>query len=61
MYYEGAREPGGALVRLEEARLGSRWVTTREALGRFMTALTPKLDGCLAAPTPLRAAPATRQ
>jgi hypothetical protein len=37
----GARSPDGRLVRLEAARLGNRWVSTREAIARFMVALTP--------------------
>jgi hypothetical protein len=40
----GARSPDGRIVRLEGARLGSRWVTSREALQRFSEALTPRLD-----------------
>src|SRR5262245_22295980 len=39
---KGARGPGGQQVRLEAARLGHRWVSTREALARFMAALTPR-------------------
>jgi len=31
-------------VRLEAARIGSRWLTSREALQRFADALTPRLD-----------------
>jgi hypothetical protein len=37
----GARGPGGERIRLEAARLGGRWVTSREALQRFAEALTP--------------------
>jgi hypothetical protein len=40
----GARGPSGERVRLEALRLGGRWVTSREALQRFATALTPRLD-----------------
>src|SRR4051794_26611698 len=34
---EGAKAPGGAVVRLEVARCGCRWVTTRAALTRFLS------------------------
>jgi hypothetical protein len=35
----GCQTPAGP-VRLEAVRLGSRWITTREAIGRFMRRLT---------------------
>jgi hypothetical protein len=38
----GVRRPGGRRVRLEAVRLGGRWVTSREAIGRFVAALTPE-------------------
>jgi hypothetical protein len=41
---DGATAPDGSRVRLEAVRLGGRWMTTREALSRFATALTPRLD-----------------
>ncbi len=37
-----ARNPAGEIVRLEAVRLGSRWMTSREALQRFAEQLTPK-------------------
>jgi hypothetical protein len=40
----GAKSPTGELVKLEASRLGARWVTSREAIQRFMLALTPRLD-----------------
>jgi hypothetical protein len=40
----GAPGPDGQLVRLDAVRLGSRWVTSRQALQRFAEALTPRLD-----------------
>jgi hypothetical protein len=46
---KGAPGPNGERVKLEALRLGSRWVTSREALQRFAEALTPSLD----APTAL--------
>jgi hypothetical protein len=42
---EGTRGPSGETVRLEAVRLGSRWMTSREALQRFADRLTPRLDG----------------
>jgi hypothetical protein len=39
----GCTGPGGETVRLEGQRLGSRWVTSQEAIQRFMAALTPHL------------------
>jgi hypothetical protein len=38
----GAKAPDGTRVRLEAARLGSRWVTSKEALQRFAERLTPR-------------------
>jgi hypothetical protein len=46
----GARGPDGELVRLESLRIGSRWVTSREAIQRFAEALTPEI----ATPAPAR-------
>jgi hypothetical protein len=40
----GARNPAGEIVRLEAIRLGSRCMTSREALQRFAEALTPRRD-----------------
>jgi hypothetical protein len=44
----GAKSPSGQLVRLEAARLGSRWVTSRAALQRFAEKLTPVLNDATA-------------
>jgi hypothetical protein len=38
---KGSKAPDGTLVRLEAARLGGRWLTSREALQRFSARLTP--------------------
>jgi hypothetical protein len=35
--------PDGTRVRLEAVRLGSRWMTSREALQRFAEQLTPRV------------------
>jgi hypothetical protein len=40
---EGAPGPDGRRVRLEAVRIGGRWLTSAEALGRFAAALTPRL------------------
>src|SRR6516164_8910058 len=41
----GAKAPDGTIVRLEGCRVGSRWLTSREALLRFSQRLTPSLGG----------------
>ena len=42
---KGSKAPDGSMVKLEAARLGGRWLTSREALHRFSERLTPRLDG----------------
>jgi Protein of unknown function (DUF1580) len=37
---DGAETPSGEKVRLEGVRLGGRWLTTAEAIERFVEALT---------------------
>jgi hypothetical protein len=39
---DGAPAPDGSRVKLEAVRLGGRWLTSIEALGRFADALTPR-------------------
>jgi hypothetical protein len=51
---DGVSSPSGEKVRLEGARLGSRWITSKEALQRFMERLTPVVGD-----TPPPAAPRT--
>ena len=41
---KGAKSPTGEVVRLEAVRLGSKWITSREALARFTQRLTPSLS-----------------
>jgi hypothetical protein len=41
---QGARSPSGERVKLDAVRLGSRWMTSREALQRFAERLTPQLN-----------------
>lgn len=38
---DGAKAPGGERVRLEAARLGGKWLSTRAALRRFILRQTP--------------------
>jgi hypothetical protein len=41
---KGVRAIDGRLVKLEAARVGGRWLTSRQALERFSAALTPTND-----------------
>src|SRR5262249_36091030 len=56
---KGAKGPDGTIVRLDAMRLGGRWVTSRQALERFMAALTPRPAG--RGDTPGARTPASRQ
>lgn len=38
----GSKTTCGELVKLEAARIGGRWLTSRRAIGRFMESLTPE-------------------
>jgi hypothetical protein len=55
---DGVVSPAGDRVRLEALRLGSKWITSREALQRFVEAQTPAVDG---AETPALRTPTRRQ
>jgi hypothetical protein len=57
----GAKAPDGTIVRLEGRRLGGRWLTSREALTRFMERLTPKLDDANDEPSATARTPAARR
>jgi hypothetical protein len=46
----GAKGPDGSRVRLDAVRIGGRWVTSREALQRFIAALTPQFGDAAPAP-----------
>jgi hypothetical protein len=46
---KGTRIPNGRIVRLEAVRIGNRWLTSRNALARFVATLTAASD---VAPTP---------
>ncbi len=48
----GVRLPDGARLRLEARRVGSRWLTSREAVRRFIDAQTPNLDATATQRTP---------
>jgi len=39
---DGSKGPDGEVVRLEALRAGKRWITSKEALHRFMKRLTPQ-------------------
>jgi len=54
----GTRTPDGRLVRLEGCRCGFRWVTSAEALSRYVTALTPVTSSD---PLPALRSPAQRR
>lgn len=47
---KGAKAPTGETVRLEAIRLGAKWITSREALARFCSRLTPGLSNAPPAP-----------
>jgi hypothetical protein len=53
---DGVKTPSGEIVHLEALRLGSRWLTSAEALQRFAEKLTPGADAPSAAGTPRTAA-----
>lgn len=60
----GTRTTGGALVKLEAVRVGVRWLTSRGAVARFVTALTAASDPAPAAdrtPVTSRRPSATRR
>ena len=55
----GVKNPSGMRIRLEAVRMGSRWVTSWEALRRFSDRLTPKFED--APPAQVPRSPAARQ
>ena len=56
----GAKAPSGEVVRLEAVRLGGKWITSRESLGRFCSRLTPNFpDNSTSTPAPR--SPSARQ
>ena len=62
----GVKSSTGGILKLEAIRQGGRWATSREALERFLTALTAAFDrgerpGEEAEPEPRPRSPAERQ
>ncbi len=41
---QGVKVPGGSIVRLECCRISGRWLTSEEAISRFVSAQTPPSD-----------------
>jgi hypothetical protein len=56
---KGTRTTGGRAVKLEAARVGGRWLTSRGAVGRFVAALTEAAIPS-APPAPVTRAPTAR-
>jgi hypothetical protein len=53
----GTKAPSGETVRLEAIRLGGRWMTSQEALQRFIERLTPEVRS----DAPVTRSPARRE
>lgn len=58
---KGTRRPDGQIVRLEHFRLGSRVMTTREAVARFVAALSDAPHIAPSVRTPAARAAASRR
>jgi hypothetical protein len=59
---KGSKAPDGRLVRLEVCRVGGRWLTSRSALARFISALSAAAGSASNQPTPPAArTPTTRR
>lgn len=56
--FVGVRLPDGTTVRLEAARLSGRWLTSEQAIARFIATQTPALD---VPPAPTPRTPTARQ
>jgi hypothetical protein len=56
---EGVKVPGVGVVRLECVRISGRWITSVEAISRFVARQTPPLEG--ATPKEMPRTPAKRQ
>src|SRR5262249_41088211 len=48
----GVKLPDGRRVRLDAVRLSGRWLTSVEAIERFVAAQTPRLDEAAGTPAP---------
>jgi hypothetical protein len=57
---KGTRTPDGGIVRLEAARVGSRWLTSAEAVARFVTATTAAATAPSTSPPPPIRSPGRR-
>ena len=57
----GTRAANGAVVRLEAVRVGGRWVTSREAVARFIAASTTASSTDCPAPSPRPSGNATQR
>ncbi|AWM37122.1 hypothetical protein GobsT_49540 [Gemmata obscuriglobus] len=55
---KGARAGEGRVVKLEAARVGGRWLTSREAVARFVAALTEAATPAVTPVAPTTRAPA---
>jgi hypothetical protein len=58
---KGTRTAGGQLVKLEAVRVGGRWLTSRGAVARFVSALTAAADPDSAPATPPVRTPTARR
>jgi hypothetical protein len=54
----GVRGPGGERIRLEAAKMPGGWISTPQALARFVARQTPRVDG---EPAPKPRSPAARR
>jgi Protein of unknown function (DUF1580) len=50
--FDGVKVPGGGVVKLEAVRVSGRWLTSLEALSRFVARQTPSLENESAKETP---------
>src|SRR5260370_34497545 len=51
---KGVPLPDGRVDKLDGVRLGSRWITSEEAVARFVAAQTPDVDRAMDPPKPVR-------
>lgn len=58
---KGTRTPGGRVVRLEAIRTPGRWLTSRGAVARFVSALTAAADPAAATSPPTLRSPTARR
>jgi hypothetical protein len=58
---QGVKAPGASVVRLEAVRVSGRWLTSAEAISRFVARQTPAGDNEVSAPTPPPRTPGQRR